>query len=401
MKRDPYRPDCLPFPARPTLAVSIRCTGLLLVFAMVSSHCLSLAAGRTRNVFLITTDGLRPEEVFTGADPALLNQEAGGFKNERSIATARDNYWRETPEERREALMPFFWGMFAKQGQVFGDASRGSNARVTNLKNFSYPGYNEMLVGWPDPGIMSNAEIPNRNVTVFEWLHRKPAFRDRVSVYSAWSVMRGIINHERSGFPVMAGWRPLPLPARNEREELLNALIAESTRAGHPTEVFDPFVFHAAVEQIHFQRPRLMMVSFLETDYWGHQGRYDWVLDAAHRYDSYVKRLWELVQSIPEYANTTTFILTTDHGRGVAPVEWKSHGAAIAGAENIWMAVLGPDTPPLGLRENVALVTQSQVAATIAALLGEDYPAAASRAAPPIADVLPPLSPSPSAATTP
>jgi hypothetical protein len=44
---------------------------------------------------------------------------------------------------------------------------------------------------------------------------------------------------------------------------------------------------------------------------------------------------------------------------------------------------MGPGVPALGTRSNVA-VTQSQVAATIATLLGEDYNAAQSKAAPPL-----------------
>jgi hypothetical protein len=346
--------------------------------------------GKTRHVFLLTSDGLRPEEVFTGAEAALLNRDAGGIRDDRSVARVREAYWRETPAERRAALMPFFWGVVARQGQVYGDAARGSVARVTNGRNFSYPGYNEMLVGWPDPGIVSNAEIPNRNVTVLEWLHARPAFRGRVSAYSAWGAMRAIINQERCGFPVVAGWHPLPFAPRTPREELLGALLAETTRAGHANEVFDALLFHAALEQFHLQRPRVMLLSFLETDYWGHQGRYDFLLDAARRFDDYVRRLWELVQSLPEYAGATTFILTTDHGRGRGPVEWKAHGAAITGAENIWLAVLGPDTPALGVRSEVPEVTQAQVASTLAALLGEDYVSGHPRAAPPLRDVLQP-----------
>ena len=51
------------------------------------------------------------------------------------------------------------------------------------------------------------------------------------------------------------------------------------------------------------------------------------------------------------------------------------------------MAFLGPDTPALGERSNVPPVTQSQVAATLAALVGEDYCAAVPQAGKPIADV--------------
>ena len=44
--------------------------------------------------------------------------------------------------------------------------------------------------------------------------------------------------------------------------------------------------------------------------------------------------------------------------------------------------------PAVGERADVAAVTQSQVAATLAALLGEDYPAAVPKAAKPIVEVL-------------
>ena len=55
----------------------------------------------------------------------------------------------------------------------------------------------------------------------------------------------------------------------------------------------------------------------------------------------------------------------------------------------VWMAFLGPDTPPLGERSKTSSITQSQIAATLAALLGEDYAASEPTAGKPIADVVP------------
>jgi len=43
------------------------------------------------------------------------------------------------------------------------------------------------------------------------------------------------------------------------------------------------------------------------------------------------------------------------------------------GAEGIWLAILGPDTPALGERTQTKPITQDQIAATMAALLSEDY----------------------------
>ena len=34
------------------------------------------------------------------------------------------------------------------------------------------------------------------------------------------------------------------------------------------------------------------------------------------RADRFIERIWQTVQSMPEYANRTTLVLTTDHGRG-------------------------------------------------------------------------------------
>jgi hypothetical protein len=134
--------------------------------------------------------------------------------------------------------------------------------------------------------------------------------------------------------------------------------------------------------------PRVLVLSLNETDAWAHEGRYDHYLAAANRVDAYLKTVWETTQSIPRYQGKTSIIFVPDHGRGDAPVEWKNHGKTVARSEFIWMAFLGPETPPLGERSNVPLVTQSQIAATLAALLGEDYSAAVSAAGTPIAAVL-------------
>ena len=85
---------------------------------------------------------------------------------------------------------------------------------------------------------------------------------------------------------------------------------------------------------------------------------------------------------------STTFIIICDHGRGSGLTEWKEHGVEEKGSENVWIAVMGPDTAPLGERTHSAAVTQSQIAATVAAFVGKDYHAAVPKAAAPIVDVL-------------
>jgi hypothetical protein len=69
-------------------------------------------------------------------------------------------------------------------------------------------------------------------------------------------------------------------------------------------------------------------------------------------------------------------------------LEWKSHGEKIPESKYIWMAFAGPGTRALGERSHIAPVTQNQIAATLAALLGEDYGAAVNRAGKVIQDVV-------------
>jgi hypothetical protein len=136
---------------------------------------------KTRNVVLIVSDGLRWQEIFTGADPTLMDKEHGGIWADPD--ELRRKFWRDDVAERRKALFPFLWSVIAQQGQIFGNQTKSSVARVTNGMAFSYPGYNEMLTGYPDPKIDRNEFGPNPNTTVFEWLNRMPEFRGKVAVY--------------------------------------------------------------------------------------------------------------------------------------------------------------------------------------------------------------------------
>lgn len=351
----------------------------ILLFASLLS-----AQTQTKKVILVMTDGLRWQEVFQGVDPALLNKEQGGV---RDVDALRKSYWRETPEQRRAALFPFLWSEMAARGQIFGNREAGSDVHVTNGKNFSYPGYNETLTGFADDRITSNDKNYNPNVTVLEWLHNKPTYRGKVAAFGAWDTFPWIINEPRCGFPVNAGYDPLPLSPMTPAMALLNRLKAESPR-DQAAEPIDALTFHTALEYWKTRKPSVVFLSLGETDEWAHAGKYDEYIRAANRVDFYLKTIWEQAQSMPEYRGVTSLVVAVDHGRGRAPVDWKSHGQKLDDTKFIWLAVLGPDTKPLGERKNVSTVTQNQIAATLAALLGEDYLAAVPKAGKPIADVV-------------
>jgi Metalloenzyme superfamily len=357
---------------------------LLILFTVPFVAAAQNRPHQTENVFLIISDGLRWQEVFNGAEELLLNKTNGGVKN---VPVLQTNFWRATPELRRAALFPFFWSEIARRGQLYGNQPKGSVASVMNTRKFSYPGYNELLTGFADPKIDSNDKKPNVNVTVYEWFHNQPDFRRRVVAFGTWDVFPYIFNQARSGIPVWPPWEMKFADTSVTASPALVSLMADTTPILEGV-ILDSFLFHAAVDHIQQKKPRLAFIGFGETDEWAHAGRYDLYLESAHNVDRFVQGLWDTVQGIPQYRDKTTFIVSADHGRGSGLTGWKDHGEKVRGAEGIWLAVIGPDTPPLGERSQTAPVTQSQIAATIAALLGQDYQSAFPRAGAPIADLL-------------
>ena len=135
---------------------------LVAFVALASSPCRLRAA---ENLVFVTWDGFRWQEMFTGAEERLISKDFGGVSD---AAALRKAYWRDTPEARREVLLPFVWGVLAKDGQLFGDPTRKAAARLTNGRKFSYPGYNEMFAGFADSGIDSNNKIPNPSLMLIK-----------------------------------------------------------------------------------------------------------------------------------------------------------------------------------------------------------------------------------------
>ncbi len=355
---------------------------LLLAQAIAHAGDAAPPARQTENIIFVLVDGLRWQEVFTGADESLLNKELGGISDATGV---RQTYRRDTPEARRQELMPFLWTTLARSGQLYGNQAAGSIMRVTNAIRLSYPGYSEMLVGFADPRVDSNDKRPNPALNVLEWLNGRDGLNGRVAAFGSWDVLPLILNRERGGFFINAGLEPLSEPATAE-VQLLNRLKAEVPyRWGEMP--YDAITYYSALEYFKARQPRVFYLAFGETDGWAHAGRYEPYLNAARREDGYIKALWELAQSLPQYAGKTTLIVANDHGRGTG-AEWKTHGKDIAGSDGVWLAIIGPDTPPLGERMDSEPVTQSQIAATVAALLGQDYCATAAEAAAPIADAV-------------
>jgi len=354
--------------------------GLVLFLGTVPGTQAAAEKLRTENIIYVMMDGVRVQEMFGGADEELLPKEGGAAE------LVRMRYWRETPEARRETLMPFIWKVMAKEGQILGDESKNAGVMVTNGLNFSYPGYSETLCGVADPRVDSNKKIPNPNVNVLEWINSQKKYRGKVAAFGAWDLFPFILNRDRSGLLVNAGYEPFTQGKITPAMAVLNR-CKENTIRYWGGEPFDVFTYETAYEYFKTAKPRVLFVSLGEQDEWAHGNRYDLYLQSIQLADKCIRELWETAQSMRQYRGRTTLIISTDHGRGLGPA-WTGHGKDHPNSAKIWMGFMGPDTPALGVRENTGTIKEAQMAATVAAFLGLDYRQGVPNAEPPVPGVI-------------
>ena len=340
----------------------------LIIFSLFCGGSFAQQKLKTENIILITLDGMRWQEVFNGGDSSFMRQQK--YLKDGKI---KEKFWRDDLSDRRKALLPFFWNTLATKGQLYGNRALGCKVNVSNNQWFSYPGYSEILTGQADnERIHSNDKIYNPNTNVLEFINSQKAFSGKVAAFSSWDVFPYIINDKRSGVMVSGGLVEAKGNNLTEREKTMNEIMMRIPNPLGDVRL-DAFTFYYGLEYMKKNKPRVMYFAFDETDDFAHAGEYAAYLNSAHNTDRFIEELWNFIQSDPAYKNKTTMILTCDHGRGTNAEDWKHHGIKINAADQIWMGVIGPDTPGKGEVKGECQYYQNQVAQTMAAFLGLQF----------------------------
>jgi hypothetical protein len=179
------------------IAAGIR---VLVVFCCLLS---SVGAEQTRKVVLVTADGLRWQELFSGFDRTIAEGKQG--------AALVKKYDAPTPEERRVKLLPFFWKEISRKGVVIGNRAKGSAFRLKNPHRFSYPGYAEILTGQYLEAVKSNDPIRIPRETVLEYTARALSLPPTgVAAFAAWDIIYFAACETEGAVVVNAGYQSLP-----------------------------------------------------------------------------------------------------------------------------------------------------------------------------------------------
>jgi hypothetical protein len=348
---------------------------------IISQHLVGKNLGKNTvsvpNLIIVTTDGLRWQEVFQGLDAEIAANEKF---NQGDSLTLFKKYDGKNEAEKRSRLMPFLWSGADGNAMIFGNRNRNNKVNVENPYWFSYPGYSELLTGYADSAVNSNAYPPNPNSNLLAFLNKQPAYRNKVIAFGAWFAFDRILNEKASGFPVINAFDPLSSILHDDQSIELSKMLKDSYRPFRDEECLDVFTHYQALHYLKTRKPKAIYISYGETDEWAHAGKYSDYLNAAHQTDAWIREIWNWVQSTPGYRNNTYLLFTTDHGRGFHNA-WTDHGIGIEGASSIWFALLGPKELKNKLNLNPGEQTlsdqyyQKQLAATLCGLLGLKFTA--------------------------
>ncbi|APR88416.1 hypothetical protein A7982_13765 [Minicystis rosea] len=293
----------------------------------------SIVAGDVESVVLVTIDGVRWQEIFNGADPALADRAslpAGEARSARSL----------TPNLHR----PFF-----DEGAVIGDPRKGEPFTASGPRYVSLPAYVELMTGAASGCRNNDCE---------------PAL--------PWALADEIAGHApKEGAAVFSSWERIAraLPARS------GSLVQSTGRApdeqapaypGHGEYRPDRRTAALAIDHLVHNRPRFMWVALGDTDEWAHRNDYRGYVDALHFADAFVGELCAHLAEMGERGARTTVFVTTDHGRDAG---FADHGGA--DSANVWLMAHGGR---IAKRGSTALGRErhlADVAPTISAIMRE------------------------------
>lgn len=277
-----------------------------------------------QNIILITLDGVRYQEFF--------NKE----------------------------IFPKFWSEHAKQGIVLGDPSKKSKVRVANIMSLSLPAYRTIHTGRRTLCKTNNCKHTKRK-TVSEVISKKLNLPfEKVAVIGSWkNICRAAMRKDESILH-SCGLEPFPLPGH----EGINVKSVNDLPVWENAKK-DKYTWQHGFKYIKDHKPRLLTLSFDDSDEYGHDKMWNGYIQSLKDYDNKIDELFKLLSSMGEYGKNTLVFITTDHGRGKK--RWWGH-TLMRQARPIWMYLKGPGIPAKGSISHKKKITHLHIKPFI-----EDY----------------------------
>jgi hypothetical protein len=286
---------------------------------------------RVENVILVTIDGVRWQEIFTGMDPERADA-ADLPRGE--LRTAR-------------GLTPNLHRLFFDGGTVLGDPRLGEPFVASGPHYVSLPSYVELMTGAVS-GCTGNDCQPDVPWTIAAEITHLGA-SSRSAVFSSWSTIA----------------RAVPSGERIVREIGRRPGDEEPPYPGHGDYRPDRATAAAAIDHLIHHRPRMLWVALGDTDEWAHRGDYRGYIESLRFADSFLGELDAHLAEMGSYGQRTTVLVTADHGRDA---DFTDHGGPDSAA--VWVMARGGAIAAAGSKALARRRYLRDIAPTIASLYG-------------------------------
>lgn len=301
-------------------------------------------------VVLVTIDGVRPEDVFDGADPSL--------RPDAKVAHLT----------KPEAVMPHVHRLVATRGVAIGADRRGcGTVRTASGANVSLPGYLEIFTGRKTrcrDNHCARTAIP----TVLD--EAADAGLAPVASIGSWELLDRAVSRGSSSVLIADGatrWTgPRPI-VDAEFEKLVTAGEQADPYPGGGK--YRPDEHTAAVALAYFKSaaPPVLHVGLGDADEYGHRNDYAAYLEAIGKADAFIGRLADTLDGMGEVGARTTVIVTTDHGRNR---DFRHHGAFSLTSARTFVIAFSARMPARGVVCPSRDVTLADIAPTMREILG-------------------------------
>ncbi len=259
---------------------------------------------RDGNIVFFILDGVRWQEFKGTADQRIPQNPDYDSKHE------------FIESEFQDKILTNFWAKHAKKGLIFGiDPYNNAIMEVMNHTNLTVPVLSSLFMGKLSRCSSNNCQrIPEQT------------FLERIKI------MRGFDKGQIAAFHFEdEDYFPKVL----EKQE--GSIHIE--KSNNISKNYDRMTFQMAMDYLD-NRPRISVIYLSMTDWCGHIKDYRCYIDKLQEYDEYIDRLFQKLETMNDYGEKTTVIMTTDHGRGAYPSSF--HGHENYESRHVWLYISGP-----------------------------------------------------------
>ena len=294
------------------------------------------------NVVMLTLDGVRNQEFFRGTDSF----------HRRKIA-----------RPQRGSIFKKFWKDHAQDGVVLGHKESHTIASQVAI---SLPSYQAIMTGHATD-CRNNSCGQVKEDTIFDRLQKELKLSEKdLAIFASWqgmkfSVSKSPRDHQLFIYPDIVKSESLPKGILELQEKAMGDLPAwKESRKDH-------YTFEMGIEYLEKFCPRVLYISLVDSDEFGHANDYPGYINSLKIYDGYIDRLISTLNKLGAYGDQTTLIVTTDHSRGEGS-RWTSHGYDDNANKNVFLFATGRGIKKLGKEKSKT--THGQIKPTIEYLMG-------------------------------